>query len=195
MYSEQFNKYESLLRKWQKKINLVAAGTLPDLRTRHFADSVQLADLIPKGSKIIDLGSGAGFPGAVLSIAGFDVTCVESDQRKAAFLSELKQTLGLSNLTVANERAEDFIKKLSIQPANDYVFTARAFAPLIKILDMTKHIKSRLFLLKGRDLEAEIKEAEIKHKFDYSIVDSKIGDGKIVIIKRLEIRKANRYFT
>lgn len=179
MYSEQFRKYEELLRKWQKKINLVSANTLPQLHARHFADSLQLADLIPKDAKIIDLGSGAGFPGAVLAIAGFNVTCVESDQRKAAFLSELKQQLNLQNLTIANERAENFIETLS---GTNHIFTARAFAPLIKILDMTAPAKSRLFLLKGRDLDAEISEAETKYKLNYNIINSKTSDGKIIII-------------
>ncbi|MBQ3785490.1 MAG: class I SAM-dependent methyltransferase [Alphaproteobacteria bacterium] len=73
---EKFIEYEKLLKIWSTKMNLVAPSTLTDIQQRHIQDSAQLAKYIPKDVKIIDLGSGAGFPGVVLAIFGWDVICI-----------------------------------------------------------------------------------------------------------------------
>ena len=182
---EKFNKYENLLKEWDEKINLVAPSTLSDIQNRHINDSAQLADYIPKNVKIIDLGSGAGFPGVVLAILGWDVICLESITKKTNFLNVLKQELDLPNLTIVNDRIENFLAKTPVK-AGDFVFTARAFAPLIKILDYTHKKNCRLFLLKGREIEAEINTAKTKYKFDYELYPSKTGDGHILYIKSVK---------
>lgn len=182
---EKFVKYEKLLKQWSTKMNLVAPSTLSDIEDRHFKDSAQLADFIPKDVNIIDLGSGAGFPGVVLAILGWNVTCIESIQKKAGFLSVLKQELDLPNLTIINDRIERYFAKIPVFSKN-FVFTARAFAPLIKIFDYTHKTKCRLFLLKGREIEKEIAIAKTKYKFDYELYPSKTGDGYITIIKNLK---------
>lgn len=178
---EKFTKYENLLKDWSTKMNLVAPSTLCNIRVRHIDDSAQLAKFLPKNTKIIDLGSGAGFPGVVLAILGWNVTCIESIGKKTRFLSELKQELDLPNLTVVNDRIENFLSKTPVN-AGDFVFTARAFAPLIKILDYTHKTKCRLFLLKGREIESEILTAKSKYKFDYKLHKSETGDGFIIEI-------------
>ena len=180
---EKFIKYENLLKDWSTKMNLVAPSTLSDIQNRHIKDSAQLAKYLPKDVNIIDLGSGAGFPGVVLAILGWNVTCIESIGKKTNFLSALKQELDLSNLTVVNDRIENFLSKT---PANTgkFVFTARAFAPLIKILDYTHKTKCRLFLLKGREIESEISVAKKKYKFKYELTPSKTGDGFIIAITK-----------
>ena len=179
----KFNRYAELLREWSGRMNLVAPSTLADIETRHFADSAQLADVLPHDVNIIDLGSGAGFPGVVLAILGWNVTCIESIGKKVSFLNALKDELNLANLTIYHGRVEDFIRQM---PANSshFVFTARAFAPLIKILEYTQSKNSRLFLLKGREIESEIATAKQKFKFEYELVPSKTGDGFIIIIKK-----------
>lgn len=178
---EKFIKYEELLKQWSTRMNLVAPSTLTDIQNRHILDSAQLADYIPKNKKIIDLGSGAGFPGVVLAILGYDVICIESIRKKTEFLSALKSELDLPNLTIINDRIEKFLSKT---PVNDnFVFTARAFAPLIKILDYTYKTKCRLFLLKGREIETEISVAKHRYKFDYELFPSRTGDGHIIIVK------------
>ena len=179
----KFNRYADILRDWSKRINLVAPSTLNDIEMRHFADSAQLADVLPKNVHVVDMGSGAGFPGVVLAILGWRVTCVESIGKKALFLNTVKQELELDNLEIYHGRLEDFIRQM---PANssDIVFTARAFAPLIKILDYTKTKNCRLFLLKGREIESEIDTAKQKYKFEYELIPSKTGDGFIIIIKK-----------
>lgn len=182
---EKFNKYEILLKQWSEKMNLVAPSTLSDIQTRHIKDSAQLAKFIPKDVKIIDLGSGAGFPGVVLAILGWNVTCIESIGKKTNFLNELKKELDLPNLTIINDRIENFLQKTPVK-AGDFIFTARAFAPLIKILDYTHKTKCRLFLLKGREIENEISQAKVKYKFDYELFPSSTGDGFITIIKNIK---------
>ncbi len=181
---EKFERYEQLLRDWSQKINLVAPSTLSDIKNRHIADSAQLADIIPNGTKIVDLGSGAGFPGVVLAVLGYDVTCIESIGKKADFLNVLKQELNLENLTVYHGRVENFLGEKAGKK-RDFVFTARAFAPLTKILDYVHGQKSRLFLLKGREIETEILTAKKKHKFKYDLIPSKTGDGFIIIVQTL----------
>ncbi|MBR5904694.1 MAG: class I SAM-dependent methyltransferase, partial [Alphaproteobacteria bacterium] len=148
-------------------------------------DSLQLTDFIPKNVNIIDLGSGAGFPGVVLAIMGWNVICVESITKKTNFLSALKQELDLPNLTIINDRIENFLSKKPVK-AGDFIFTARAFAPLIKIFDYTHKTNCRLFLLKGRKIEEEISIAKTKYKFNYELHESKTGDGFIVIISDLK---------
>lgn len=178
----KFEQYAVLLRDWSTKMNLVAPSTLADIETRHFADSAQLADILPHDTDIIDLGSGAGFPGVVLAILGWRVTCIESIGKKVAFLNELKTRLDLPNLTVYHGRVEDFVKKIPVNAGN-FVFTARAFAPLVRILDYVAKTKHRLFLLKGREIESEIDTAKKKYQFDYKLIKSKTGDGFIIIIE------------
>lgn len=178
----KFERYGELLREWSAKMNLVAPSTLNDIETRHFADSAQLADALPHNVRIADLGSGAGFPGVVLAILGWHVTCIESIGKKVSFLSAVKQELDLPNLTIYHGRVEDFVRSLPAKN-EDLVFTARAFAPLIKIFDYVARTKCRLFLLKGREIESEIATAKTKYEFDYKLIPSKTGDGYIIIIQ------------
>jgi len=182
---EKFIKYEKLLKEWSTKINLVAPSTLTDIQNRHINDSAQLAKYIPKDVSIIDLGSGAGFPGVVLAILGWNVTCIESIGKKTNFLSTLKTELDLPNLTIINDRIEKYLSKTPVKAGN-YIFTARAFAPLIKIFDYTHKTNCRLFLLKGREIESEITLAKTKYKFDYKLYQSETGDGYIIYVYNLK---------
>jgi len=182
---EKFIKYENLLKKWSEKMNLVAPSTLSDIQNRHINDSAQLAKYVPKNVNIIDLGSGAGFPGVVLAILGWNVICIESVGKKTRFLSELKQELDLPNLTIVNDRIENFLSKTPVK-AGDFVFTARAFAPLIKIFDYTHKTNCRLFLLKGREIDSEIALAKSRYRFDYELYKSETGDGYIVCVSGLK---------
>lgn len=117
-----------LLRRWQGPVNLVGARTLDDLWHRHMFDSAQLLPLLPAGARtLVDLGSGAGFPGLVLSIMGVpDVHLVESNQRKAEFLREAARVSG-ANVTVHATRIE------AMRPFPADVVTARALAPLDRL--------------------------------------------------------------
>lgn len=175
---DRLSAYETLLRKWTPKINLVSASTLDDLWARHFADSAQLLNLAPKAGHWVDLGSGGGFPGLVVAAlerdsADLRFTLVEADQRKAAFLRTVIRELGL-NANVIARRIED------IEPLNADILSARALASLSTLLDFTElHRKPGgvSLLLKGENVEDEIAVALERWRFDCekhaSITDAK----------------------
>lgn len=121
--------YVDLLRRWQEKINLVGAATLDHLWHRHMLDSAQLLALLPaKAQTLVDLGSGGGFPGMVLSIMGVpEVHLVESNQRKATFLREAARVSG-GKVIVHATRIE------ALRPFPADVVTARALAPLPRLV-------------------------------------------------------------
>ena len=158
---EMLRTYEVLLRKWQAKINLVGSSTLETLWQRHFQDSAQLLALAPKTAKVwADLGAGAGFPGLVIAIMLRDrpdaqIHLIESDARKCAFLRTVIQALGLT-AEVHGRRIGD------VPPLNTDVVTARALAPLHKLLELgLPHRKpDGMFLFpKGQDVDKELTEA------------------------------------
>ena len=131
--------YVDLLARWRKTTNLIAESTFPAVWTRHIADSAQLVALAPGARRWIDMGSGAGFPGLVIAIQladvpGANVHCIESDQRKCAFLREAVRATGAA-ATIHPQRVE------AIDPASlgavDAV-TARAFAPLPLTLKLAR---------------------------------------------------------
>ena len=156
----RLERYAELLRKWQRAINLVGPDTLPDLWRRHMLDSAQLYPLIPPGARtLLDLGSGAGFPGLVLAILGVpEVHLVESDSRKCAFLREAGRVTGTipGNVTIHSCRIED------LRPWPVDVITARACARLDRLLAYAEpFLGERTICLfpKGRTVNEELTEA------------------------------------
>ena len=121
--------YVDLLKRWQRRRNLIGRGTEADIWRRHILDSGQLAAHLPEGTRrIVDLGSGAGLPGLILAIlTGAETTLVESDAAKAAFLTEAVRATG-APCTVRRARIEE----LAPWPVD--VVTARALAPLSRLL-------------------------------------------------------------
>lgn len=166
---ERLEAYERLVTKWTPAINLVASSTLPNLWSRHFLDSAQIFSLCPPGAETwADLGSGGGFPGLVIAMMakekmpGLSVTLVESDLRKAAFLATVARETGL-DVTIRAERVE------KIAPLNADVVSARALAPLSKLLSWARcHLKpeGRALFLKGAEHEAEILAARQDWAFE-----------------------------
>ena len=150
--------YLALLRKWQARINLVSAATLADPWRRHFLDSAQLVPLLPESTQtLVDLGSGAGFPGLVLAILGVpDVHLIESDQRKIAFLREVAAATG-TKITVHPSRIE------AVPPFPADAVTARALAPLAPLIGYALPFlspKGACLFLKGEQVEREILETQ-----------------------------------
>ena len=151
---DKFQAYLTLLEKWQRQINLVANSTLAEAWQRHILDSGQLAALYPPQTKcVMDVGSGAGFPGLVLAImGGVTVDLVESDQRKAVFLSTVIRELGLP-AKVHNQRIETLPRLFPD------VITARALAPVPKLLKLIENQLSPeivCLFLKGAAVEDEL---------------------------------------
>jgi 16S rRNA (guanine527-N7)-methyltransferase len=149
--------YADLLRKWQRTINLVGRSTLNELWTRHFADSAQLYPLLPEGTRVlVDLGSGAGFPGLVLAILGVpEVHLIEADSRKATFLREVVRATG-APVQIHVRRIEQ------VPPFPADVVTACALAPLADLLELAVPFIDRrgvAIFPKGQHVEDELTAA------------------------------------
>ncbi len=154
---ERLEAYVRVLDKWGRRINLVSRASMADVWRRHMLDSAQILDYLPSPyGRLMDFGSGAGFPGLVLAILGVEgVELVESDGRKCAFLAEAARAAGAS-VTIHNQRIED----LPRSPVP--IITARAFAPLPKLLEYALPFwgpKTRLIALKGAHIDKELTEA------------------------------------
>jgi 16S rRNA (guanine527-N7)-methyltransferase len=151
--------YIDLLLRWNERINLVADRDAQAVRQRHVADSLQLLPLLPEDDRatLADLGSGGGFPGLVLAIAsGRPTHLIESDRRKAAFLTEAAGRLGLDQVHVHPKRIED-----AALPAVA-VLTARDLAPLTNLLPYAARLLAPggvAIFPKGRSAEAELTAA------------------------------------
>jgi len=189
---ERLSIYENLLQKWTARINLVASGTLPDVWKRHFADSAQLWKIGQDGSQAwADLGSGGGFPGAVIAIIAAEarpdmiVTLVESDQRKAVFLRTVARETGVA-LNVIAGRIEE------IDPLNADVISARALGSLDELLKYAmRHLASDgiALFMKGAKADEEIATALDRWRFRCEKIAS-ITDPTAVILKIGDIERA-----
>jgi 16S rRNA (guanine527-N7)-methyltransferase len=157
---DQLEVFVNTLVRWQKAINLVGNATLESIWVRHILDSAQLKILIPEGVKTLtDLGSGAGFPGLVAAamLPDLEVTLIESDARKAAFLGEAARRMALEKQPkIVVGRIE------TVAPAKADVVTARALAPLGQLLKWAwPHRTDTAICLfhKGKGWKAELTEA------------------------------------
>jgi 16S rRNA (guanine527-N7)-methyltransferase len=184
---ERLKRYAELLTDWNTRHNLVSAASLTDLWRRHFMDSAQLVDLIPTAARtLVDLGSGAGFPGLVLAAMRPDlrVTLIESTGKKCRFLKTVAAELGLK-VRVRQERIEDS------SPETFDVITARACAPLPQLLSYAQRFwgeGSRAFLLKGQNLALELTEAHKSWRIKFEQHPSRSDPSGII----LEIRELQR---
>jgi len=188
----RLDRYIALLREWQAKTNLVAPSTLPNLWTRHIADSLQLVDLAPSAKRWADLGSGGGFPGVVLAcaMAGTPETrvhLVERIAKKAAFLREavrITTSPGVVHLAEIGDNVD------RITGPVDCV-TARALAPLHQLIGFAEPLMrqgAKALFLKGQDVEAELTEAAKYWNIQPQLHRSRTGDGWIVELTSVEWR-------
>ena len=175
------NNYIKKLKKSNQTHNLVGPSTIDIAWDRHINDSLQLSEFIPKkNSSIIDLGTGAGLPGVVLNIFGYqNILLIDSKMKKINFIREFSNEQNIEIKTIC-ARVEN-IKNQKF----DFII-GRAFAPLIKLLDyslfFTKKNTSLLFL-KGRNVKKEIVDAKKIFNFKYKLFPSKSnGDGFVLII-------------
>lgn len=182
--------YVALLRKWNAHINLVAASTLPDFWERHIRDSAQLFSHAPETTRHwVDLGSGGGLPGLVCAVLAKQFlpecrfTLVESDARKAAFLTTAIRDLEV-NARVLVARAED----APVQNAG--IVSARALAPLSQLLEwVARHIaKEGVALLpKGKNYAEELAVARREWQFSEAIIESQTDPlARLLILKDIK---------
>ncbi len=177
--------YAELLRRWQRRINLVGETTMADLWRRHMLDSVQLTKYIPDAAAITDLGSGAGFPGLVIAIdLDRDVHLIESNGRKCAFLREVARETG-APAKVHHGRIQD------IEPWASRVITARALAPVTKLLELAVPFLELVsgedpvcLFLKGARVEEELTEAGKRWHMEIDRYSSASGEAGTVLCIR-----------
>lgn len=187
--SERLAALEALVRKWNPAVNLVSKASLTDLRRRHIADSAQLFDFARvSAGHWADLGTGGGFPGLVIAIlaqefaADLRVTCIESDLRKAAFLSTVVRELSLPT-TILSQRIEN------VAPLAAQVVSARALAPLVDLLPLAaRHLAPDGIAIfpKGVRHAMEVAEARKTWTFDLTEEPSRTDpDARLLRIEGL----------
>lgn len=182
-------RYLALLLKWQAHINLIGPSTQQAALDRHLRDSLQLLPFFQAtpAEQLLDLGSGGGLPAIPLALAfqhlgwSHQLTLVESDKRKSAFLRQAARDLGLS-LTVVSQRLE------AMPPWPATTITARAFAPLPRLLQVSQGFvgpETRLLLLKGERWQDELAQAVLDYDFHWTAYQSSTHEAGVV----LEIRQ------
>ncbi|WP_134500824.1 16S rRNA (guanine(527)-N(7))-methyltransferase RsmG [Microvirga pakistanensis] len=187
---DKLNILERELRRWQAIKNLVGPATLDRIWDRHIVDSLQLLDLAPEAKTWVDLGSGAGFPGLVLAIAGQErglkVHLVESNSRKCAFLRQIARLTGAS--AIVHEARLEVVIPSFVGKAD--VVSARALAALPQLLEWTEPmLKAGTIGLfpKGRDAESELTEARKRWTFKADILPSRTdSEARILRITSIE---------
>lgn len=179
---KRLERYADLLLKWNEKINLISAANA--LWPRHIEDSAQLFSLIPNPHiRLLDIGSGAGFPGLILAILGVsDVHLVESDARKCAFLREAAR-ITETPITIHHTRVE------TLELPGIDIITARALAPLSELLALAKpHLQPHSFCLfpKGKNYSIEVEEARRQWRFEAIATPSKTAESAVILTLKLE---------
>ncbi len=181
--------FYSLLCQWQKRINLISPASVDHIWERHIADSVQCSVLFPQLNHLVDIGSGAGFPGMVLAMlmvenGGGRVEFVESNGKKCAFLKAVVRETGLVgagiDIHVHHDRVENVLEGLDVPE----LVTARALAPLNQLLGLTESFLRQgatgLFP-KGRSHKKEINEAEKYWSFQCKISPSRFEENSVLL--------------
>jgi 16S rRNA (guanine527-N7)-methyltransferase len=189
----RLDRYVALLLEWQAKTNLVAPSTLPNLWTRHIADSLQVVALAPAARRWADLGSGGGFPGIVLACVmaetpGAVVHLVERNAKKAAFLREAIRVTASPGMVHLSEIGDNVER---ITGPVDCV-TARALAPLHQLIGFAEPLMrngAKALFPKGQDVEAELTEAAKYWNIQPQLHQSRTGDGWIVELNAVERRR------
>jgi 16S rRNA (guanine527-N7)-methyltransferase len=204
---ERFQRYYGELVKWNERANLTSVTAYEEVQTRHFLDSLTVvpeisAAVLNGDGKILDIGSGAGFPGLPLKIAHpeLSLTLMEATAKKSAFLSHVVESLGLEDVEVVTGRAEDQAHKPKMREQFDIVIS-RALAKLNVLVELCLpfcSVGGLTIAQKGRDIDLELREAQTaidtlggKIK-DSSMPDTSATDvGTLVVIEKLRPTPAN----
>lgn len=183
---QQFDLLLDELERWNRKVNLTAIRDRAEMVTAHIEDSLAVRPWL-QGEQVLDIGTGAGFPGLPLAIVepDRDFTLLDSNNRKVAFVEHARSLLGLDNVRAVHARAEDY--------APGYCFDtvlARAVASLAKLLAIAGHHvgEGGVFVaLKGRYPAAELEQ--VPDTWDTSVQELKVpgleaGSRHVVLMER-----------
>ena len=180
---KKLNKYKDFLISSNKLLNLIGKTTENHIFSRHFTDSAQIYDLIEDKSEIIDLGSGAGFPGVILKILmdynqiDGNITLIEKSPKKCKFLQDLIDKLDLT-IKVVNLKIENFnLNKIS-------TIVSRAFKNTVDTMDILFKNNDKIesiILLKGKTYQQELEDAKKKYTFDIEKFRSITSDESFIL--------------
>ncbi|MBP3708756.1 MAG: 16S rRNA (guanine(527)-N(7))-methyltransferase RsmG [Clostridia bacterium] len=193
---KKFYTYMNMLIEWNEKINLTAIVEPREIIIKHFIDSLTIATYIDDSSKIIDIGTGAGFPGIPLKIynESYNVTLLDSLNKRINFLNEVINALNLDNIETVHGRAEDFAQNSSYREKYDYAIS-RAVAPLNILLEYLvpyAKVNGSIIAMKGSSVNDEISQAQsAMKKLDVTIeknekteLPEESGNRYILVIKK-----------
>lgn len=189
---EKLKAFVGILREWNSKMNLVSKNSLEDVWQRHILDSLQLVEYLPSNLRhLVDIGSGAGFPGIVLAIVMAEkfpdakITLVESITKKTVYLNDVCQKLALKNVQIINNRVENIVFK------DVDVITARAVAALDVLCGYAYKIfgsKGLMLFLKGKTYEQEHELAGKNWHYAMKLYPNRYSDDGVVMELR-DLRK------
>lgn len=193
---QQFYSYMLMLIEWNEKINLTAITDPEEIILKHFIDSLTIANKIKENSSIIDIGTGAGFPGIPLKIYNntYKILLVDSLQKRVNFLNEVIDQINLKDIKAIHGRAEELGNKKEYRENFDYA-TSRAVAnlsTLVEYLIPFVKVKGECICMKGANVEEELENAKNainllggkiieKEVFDLANTDNK---RTIILIKK-----------
>lgn len=161
---EQFYTYMNLLLEWNEKINLTAITEPEEVILKHFVDSLTISAYIKKGSKLVDMGTGAGFPGIPLKILRDDIeiTLVDSLNKRINFLNEVIKELELREISTVHARAEEFGQNKKYREKFD-IATSRAVANLSTLSEYLVplvKLEGKIICMKGSEVKEEVENAK-----------------------------------
>ncbi len=194
----QFYQYMKLLLEWNEKINLTAITVPEEVLTKHFIDSISIAPYIKENSNILDVGTGAGFPGIPLKIilSQNRFTLLDSLNKRINFLNEIISDLKLEKIIAIHGRAEEFCREEQKRESYDVV-TSRAVAKLNVLLEYMlpfAKVDGRCICMKASDIDEELRDAkkaieilggEIE-KIETITLENTDIQRKIVVIKKVK---------
>ncbi|HEY0269386.1 MAG TPA: 16S rRNA (guanine(527)-N(7))-methyltransferase RsmG [Sphingomonas sp.] len=167
--------------------NLIAASSVPDFESRHIADSLQLLPHLPAGT-IVDIGSGAGFPGLVIACCRNDpIHLVEPRARRAEFLARAAEALGVSGHAQVHKST---VERIALPPVS--AITARAVAALPALFAMASHLsdsRTRWVLPKGRSASTELDAARRSWQGDFRLIPSTTYPEAAILIAEAVTRR------
>lgn len=194
--TEQFFEYMNLLIEWNEKMNLTAITEPDEIILKHFIDSITILRELEDGSKLVDVGTGAGFPGIPLSIMNptLKITLVDSLNKRLIFLQEVVNRLKLENIEIIHARAEEFGQNRKYREKFD-ISTSRAVANLSTLseylIPLVK-VGGKVISMKASDAKQEINEAKkaievlggtVEKVDEFNLPQSDIGRTVIIIRK------------
>ena len=191
---EQFYKYMNLLIEWNEKMNLTAITEPKEIILKHFIDSITILKYIDDNSKLVDVGTGAGFPGVPLSIMNptLKITLVDSLNKRLIFLQEVVKELNLKNIEIVHARAEEFGQNKNYREKFD-IATSRAVANLATLSEYLVplvKIGGKIISMKASNAKEEINDAQkaievlggkIEKIEEFDLPESDIGRTIIII--------------